>query len=516
MNHFIKKLIFITCMLASHLSAMEMMIFDVGQGSCAVVKDADRGTLIVDAGTKMLNRGTADAKIATIADYAALGSGPITIVVSHGEQDHYGWIPKIAARLRAQKKSVSLILGGTANDYKTQATSQTPKKKLVELKGTVHGKYADECTFEELSALLPAYCTLIAAPTNGGVRDVNARSIVLKIQGVLLPADSTGSIITNAHNHGRSIQSKVLVAAHHGADSAGSNSQELLDTVGPEIILISASTKDKHPRAEFIKRAISCLKEKERSTWHLITLYNNANEQGLDDELKIFMVHESGYHTGLTNYPMFSTMDMGDIALEFKDQAHVTIRFPNNLATEGTPTAIMIKSINAAYHSDVIKIDLSASEMTDPDIMILDALPKNLKEIILDENPLTIEALCYLVLIAQEHQSNLALSVKKIPCDITLLLGILQEPPLVINLLRWLYTLTLEKSALPEKATAANAYQAIVSAELLKIDMVVKQQATEPNIPEALFAKSHKRYRIATKTFKKAFTEAQGIVLQEK
>ena len=100
------------------LLSMEMKIFNVGQGNCTVVKDSHYDTLLVDAGSSSLPVDSPTQKILqNIIAYTSSEGKPVTIVVSHGDKDHYSWIPTIIQETDEKKIPVSLILGGTHTDY---------------------------------------------------------------------------------------------------------------------------------------------------------------------------------------------------------------------------------------------------------------------------------------------------------------------------------------------------------------------------------------------------------------
>ena len=79
---------------------MQVKVFNVGQGSCAVVTYPGQPSLLVDAGSDQLPNKSADTIINNVVSYINLSSPyGISILISHPEKDHAGWIQKIISKL---------------------------------------------------------------------------------------------------------------------------------------------------------------------------------------------------------------------------------------------------------------------------------------------------------------------------------------------------------------------------------------------------------------------------------
>ena len=90
------------------------------------------------------------------------------------------------------------------------------------------------------------------------LEDANNNSIVTRLTygqvSVLLPGDIEAEVEHRLMAEGTTLASTVLKAAHHG--SCSSTSQEFLDTVDPEVVVISvgAENRFRHPCAEVLER----------------------------------------------------------------------------------------------------------------------------------------------------------------------------------------------------------------------------------------------------------------------
>ncbi len=226
------------------LLSMEMKIFNVGQGNCTVVKDSHYDTLLVDAGSSSLPVDSPTQKILqNIIAYTSSEGKPVTIVVSHGDKDHYSWIPTIIRKLMKKKIPVSLILGGTHTDYvpANEKTTNTTLDDLRDLCNELDGHYAQDLLEEDLDDLLPPYAQLLAAlTTKGGL--ANKRSIVIKIipLDAIIPGDANGTTMKALKKKHPKLKANYYVAAHHGAHAEECNTTSFLTKLAPQTIIVSA------------------------------------------------------------------------------------------------------------------------------------------------------------------------------------------------------------------------------------------------------------------------------------
>ena len=245
----------------------------------------------------------------------------------------------------------------------------------------------------------------------------NKRSIVLKIDpfNVILPGDATGTTTKELLKKYPILPTGILVAAHHGTDTERCNNEEFLHALSPNCILASAAghSKTKHPSGKFIQRALTHLALKPKVLPHTVTFHNKGAD--LDATYyKPFLTYDNGYTTAVTEYALYTTIDMGDIRIEQGDNNNLLLSFPNTWPFEATPKTCMLKSINRAPLSCVTIIDLTQSDINDSDITTIETLPTTLQQIYLDKNPITIASIIHLISLLKEHPSKIGISFKDV------------------------------------------------------------------------------------------------------
>lgn len=410
--------------------AMEVKIFNVGQGNCTVVKHPTKQTLLVDAGTAAFTpamrpdctcSSETSKKQKKEEIIAYIGSQPVVALVSHGDRDHYGWIPTIINALREKKVEVSLLLGGIPSDYVSENNNPT-LETLVDLRATLGGKFASECTDEELQMLTPDYCTVLAALRTQD-DNTNKRSIVVRIDpfNMLLPGDADRSTTSAVLRKHPTLSCQLFVAAHHGTDTDSCNDERFLSTVSPATIFVSAgcSKSTKHPTGAFIKRALRLLAGNPRATPHTITYH----PKGLTEEIidcKTFLMYEKGYVSAMSCAPLFCTIDVGDITITRTNGItrissaiynEPLLECPDN--EEQLYKARLIKSISRAPLTGMTKIDLTDAGLTDQDVLALDGIQSTVRECILDGNSLTGTGIIHIILRFSNQYHPVSLSLAR-------------------------------------------------------------------------------------------------------
>ncbi len=366
---------FFTLTASLSLLSMEMKVFNVGQGNCTVVKDSHYDTLLVDAGSSSLPQDSPTKKIVqNIISYTSSERKPVTMVVSHGDKDHYSWIPTIIRQLRRKKIPVSLILGGTHTDYvpANEKTTNTTLDDLRDLCNELDGHYAEDLPKEDLDDLLPPYAQLLAALTTKG-GSANKRSIVIKIipLDAIIPGDANGITMRALKKRHPKLQATHYVAAHHGAHAEECNTISFLTKLAPQTIMVSAGIHDsyKHPTGTFIKRALAVLTDNVRL--HQLTFHPN-DETYISDDCLPYLVYSNGYVTTLTRKPVYTTIDAGDITLRNDDDKQ-HLRSQQNLGLFG-----VLK--NPPVHT-IVELHLTQGLIESNQLMKLRELPRTLRKI---------------------------------------------------------------------------------------------------------------------------------------
>ncbi|RJP82994.1 MAG: DNA internalization-related competence protein ComEC/Rec2 [Desulfobacteraceae bacterium] len=222
---------------------LRVHILDVGQGNAALLEIPNGHTMLIDGGG-FANNAIFDMGERVVAPFLwnkKIGTID-TVFLSHPNSDHMNGLIFIARYFHVK----------TFCSTDDQASSQS----FLELQQTISEKGIHHPSFQELPAIqeINGVTIQILYPersldgSKDQQTDLNNNSLVLKItfkdRSFLFPGDvmATGEKELVA-NHGRGIQSTVLVAPHHGSKTSSSTS--FLNTVDPEYIVISCGWKNR-------------------------------------------------------------------------------------------------------------------------------------------------------------------------------------------------------------------------------------------------------------------------------
>ncbi len=332
--------------------------------------------LLVDAGSSSLPKGNIRQKIIqNIISYTSSGEKPVTIVVSHGDKDHYSWIPTIIKQLRKKNVPVSLILGGTHTDYvpDNEKTTNTTLDDLRDLCDELDGHYTEDLLEKDLDALLPHYAQLLAAVTTQG-GSVNKRSIVIKIVTLdaIIPGDANGTTMRALKKRHPKLQATHYVAAHHGAHADECNTTSFLTKLAPQTIIVSAGIHDlyKHPTGIFIKRTLAVLTDNVRL--HPLTFHPDGKKYMSTTDCLPYLVYSNGYVTALTGKPVYTTIDAGDITLR-NDNGKKHLRSQQNLGLFGV--------LKNPPVNNIVELHLTQGLVENSQLKKLKELPRTLTNI---------------------------------------------------------------------------------------------------------------------------------------
>lgn len=218
-------------------------VFDIGQGSAALLITPSGRTVLFDGGADTL-------VLSRIAERISLFRRTIDLlVISHADADHIGGIPEVLRRYAIGR----VLLNGEAR------TSPLYQATLKELR------------MQHIPVLLPDPGTDIVfgdgvildvvwprSPAYMEHADSNASSVAVRILCGNTAAFLTGDIDHDAElsilETGRDIRSNILTAPHHG--SRTSSSTGFLLATDPSFIAISAGKDNRygHPHTEITDR----------------------------------------------------------------------------------------------------------------------------------------------------------------------------------------------------------------------------------------------------------------------
>ena len=212
---------------------------DVGQGQ-SIVLYSDGFTAVVDCGSSSVP----DAGIKTGKYLLSTGCDKIDyLILSHYHSDHTNGLPQLADIVDID--TILLPFPPAEDSYISDRIVSLADRSGINL------VYVSE----DLSLKLGNAELTLFAPLGSETENENCVIVLCSQEGfdVLMTADAPSDIEYRLLQHNDLPDIEILIAGHHG--SAGSTSQDLLDTVLPEIAIISVGENEYgHPAASLLKR----------------------------------------------------------------------------------------------------------------------------------------------------------------------------------------------------------------------------------------------------------------------
>ena len=208
-------------------------MLDVGQGQCILLQSGSR-TFLVDCG------GDNDEITADLAAEMLLGRGIETldgVVLTHYDRDHMGGLPYLLTRVDTD----ILLLPDTEDQGKRTLLPDSAETLLV----------SDTVTMEYEDTRITVF-----GPVYEGYSNENSLCVLFETENcaILITGDRSGFGERMLLRQFEIPDVDILVAGHHG--SQYSATEELLDVVTPETVLISLSEDNNynHPAPELLER----------------------------------------------------------------------------------------------------------------------------------------------------------------------------------------------------------------------------------------------------------------------
>ncbi len=237
-------------------SELRVTVLDVGAGSAVLAEFPGGKTALVDGG------GVSDPSAFDVGGRVVApvlwGKKIATVdflVLSHPDSDHLNGLLFIARHFRVG----SLWVNGEESPLSSYAALlATARERGIPVRGP--GDIPDRVTIggAALEVLHPPAAAGAAAEAGSRRRgDPNDRSLVLRLDSggasILLPGDIRRAAERElVLRHGGRLRSTVLLSPHHG--SRGSNSEEFLDAVSPEAVIVSCAGGRGSPHPEVLER----------------------------------------------------------------------------------------------------------------------------------------------------------------------------------------------------------------------------------------------------------------------
>lgn len=241
-----------------------MHVIDTGQGNCILVECPGGGLVLDDCGSlkaslpplkveRYINR-----IIRQYTDVYPILPRPLAVIASHPDRDHFDLIA--SSRYRIDPAFVSrVMIAQTLDAYPPDFQDWANATEAVEtFPPNAHGPLrAVKCGLARVELL-----TVNASRRPGQKPPVsrnNADSAVIAIRYnqflAVLPGDAEGPTEDQVLRNYPELRPTLLVASHHGADTAGSNSRAWARALRPGIVIFSAAFDNSfgHPRASAVE-----------------------------------------------------------------------------------------------------------------------------------------------------------------------------------------------------------------------------------------------------------------------
>ena len=308
----------------SHDEELRLHILSVGSGTCTVVEcpGPDAPPIIVDCGSSgggetALERDSARQKVQEILARHTLAPN---LVLSHGDIDHYNWIPTVLSGVTTQ----NIWQGGQADTYGSATfpewlEDQEVRGARVHRDFPAHWHNDGKPLGDDLSCGLAS--TFVLTVNSGGSKNTDSLVLMTEYEEftAIFPGDAVGITeeFAAANFHG-AVKASVLSASHHGAESLRSNSAEWADATAPDLIIYSSGTRHGHPRCPVTMRFRSSIAAAPGHETHCNTTNDFEQRQVTTTELAEYVTDVAGsiVITSVGRSPIMLTCDLPGCAAQ--------------------------------------------------------------------------------------------------------------------------------------------------------------------------------------------------------
>lgn len=225
------------------------------------------------------------------------------VFISHPDIDHYNLVAL------ADLKPNLFVLGGKYSLYKPPFKKHLRGKDILVdnqygLKGSLkrfneNKKFIDNRSFgEEDDDPQIQLLSVNAGKTGRDNGEKNRDSLIVKISqnhSMLIPGDAEGVTWEDAvkNFNQQKLVTDVLLLSHHGSNTNGSTTADLLNKIKPKVCLISAGFQHNHPTSEVIKNSSY------QTPPHFVTYQEGSTRKAI-----------------ITDAPIFTTIDNGALTVD--------------------------------------------------------------------------------------------------------------------------------------------------------------------------------------------------------
>jgi beta-lactamase superfamily II metal-dependent hydrolase len=407
---------------------MQVKIFNVGQGSCAVVTYPGQPSLLVDAGSSQVPAEGKDQAIAQIANHINTHSQQgLCVILSHPNTDHYNWLPDILARVSNQIPR-NLTYGGQTSGYKNFT-------QILKYIYQIH----DSSTLSQTASHLPTYCSILHPGIIDSKND-NDQSIIVNVEDnnfrVILPGDAGEKTL---HHMRFPPQNKktYFVASHHGASNDGASSYAALQALNPAAVIISSGMHAGHQHPTSIALANFTRTTFANHPHHGLLAQSPKNLLG-DSSSPVIANYTNTFSLYRTSHPVYTTNNASSITITQEGivaQNFISTDTPDNVLHATYRNYFPLFNFNTIKH-----LFLAAMNIEDAHLKQLTVLPVALTYFDLQHNTISATGFARLVNLLQSHSQRLVIKTHgNIPTEVSDLKPLLHsnsgsQMPQTINL----------------------------------------------------------------------------------
>jgi beta-lactamase superfamily II metal-dependent hydrolase len=226
---------------------------NVGAGSCHIIEcPGNTAPILYDCGrTTRSDPDMTDAEVISyVRNVLEKYEAPPIVIVSHGDADHYRYVPAIMNGRLAS----TVWYGGLLADYpnELQQWFATQEKGGVSVMGGLSDLPPGFSNNRKpVPALACGAASTFVLTVNEGTTK-NSKSLVVRIEhadfSATFTGDATGATQNSATANFKNLQTTLLTGSHHGAQTQDSNSSAWAKALQPSITLFSSGTAFGHPR----------------------------------------------------------------------------------------------------------------------------------------------------------------------------------------------------------------------------------------------------------------------------